>query len=97
MEEKDRVLRHLSYLEDAWRRRGDDDGQWSLPGVPRDEVAVDGRRAYAREQASQFSRMRSHCVKAWVNIDAYVASKGVGTSLYSPDETEESDCEDEAE
>lgn len=77
LEERRRILRFFAHRAKQWDELANQEESWMLPGVPMDNVAVNGRVAYAREQAMQYRTMRTRCVRMWVDIDSYVASDGV--------------------
>jgi len=77
LEERRRILVLFDHRAKQWDKLAEQDQAWMLPGVPMDEISVNGRVAYAREQAMQYRTMRAHCVHMWVNIDMYVGSEGV--------------------
>ncbi|KAF8194573.1 hypothetical protein BJ912DRAFT_1030927 [Pholiota molesta] len=78
-EERRRILEFLDYRANEWLQRAQGDHSWMLPGVQLDQIAINGRLAYARRQASQFQSMRSYFDHATQNVDVYIASHGDGS------------------
>ena len=93
-----RVIAFFQFQADQWTRRGQDAADlWGLPGVVWDTASVEGRVAYAREQASQFKEMLDHCEKTWKNVSEYVRRSGQDVTVVPVDAAEngEEDEEDE--
>jgi len=76
LEERRRILRFFDHHSREWERLAEGEQDWMLPGVRFDNLSICGRIAYAKKQAAQFQRMRTHCIRLWANIAIYVASNG---------------------
>ena len=99
LEERKRILCFFLHMHELWKIRGSEHGSdnpWMLPGVPHDPVVIAGRRAYAASQACMFKDLHAHFQHAWRNIDAFVATKGVGVELYVDQEDDGGEEDEES-
>ncbi|KAF8149064.1 hypothetical protein B0H34DRAFT_734685 [Crassisporium funariophilum] len=80
-EEKRRIVAFLGYRATVWDERAEDDGDWMLPKVSWDPVAIDGRIVYAQQQAAQFREMQSHCTRLWCSVDEFIRQGGKNVKL----------------
>ncbi|KDR67025.1 hypothetical protein GALMADRAFT_106020 [Galerina marginata CBS 339.88] len=95
LEEKRRILEFFEWRVQDWEEKGRDKGEWMLPGVAKDDPSIDGRRAYAKEQANQFRQMQSYCVGLWKDIDSFVVNEGKDKGLVLREANADDDADDD--
>ncbi|KAF9544500.1 hypothetical protein CPC08DRAFT_770045 [Agrocybe pediades] len=64
-EEMRRTLVSFERRSQFWANLATEDKIWMLPGVSFDLQAIEGRRAYTRQQSAQFKAMMERCKLLW--------------------------------
>jgi hypothetical protein len=79
-----RVQASFAYQANEWDKHSEN-VSWNIPGGSNfeagtlydvDDGVIQGRAAYARQQAAQFRALRAWCARAWANVPSFVASLG---------------------